>query len=211
MKLSIPGQVEVEIDNADYSVLQKIANSDFVGLIGADWLKLWRWNNLTKIAEKVRKKCEKSDLDPKQVAPKFINQFFESASLEEDETIQEMWANLLLNKSINNKINTFYIQILKELEPQEAEILNGLFKVYNGNTNSTFVFDKVMQVFNINKIELEVMVQKLYGFNIFRPPLMSGIMVSKYPIAVETMDNFRFSEMGVDFLKKCNEVTNENC
>ena len=70
VKIKIPGQIEAEINEADYSFLQKIADSKFVGLVGGDWIQLWRWNNLTKIAEKVRKRCDELHLNPQLVAPR---------------------------------------------------------------------------------------------------------------------------------------------
>jgi Abortive infection alpha len=211
VKITIPGQIEAEINEADYGFLQKIANSNFVGLIGGDWIQLWRWNNLTKIAEKVRKKCEELRLDPQLVAPKFIKEFFESASLEEDDAIQEMWANLLVNKSVGQDVNIHYLNVLKSLEPKEGRLLNALFQQSNGSNDTEFVFTSILGVFfEYDDTSLRVMIHKLYGFNILRPPLMRGIGMGGpngiYAPAVETTDLFRFSEMGLDFCKKCTGV-----
>jgi hypothetical protein len=209
MKLKLPQvQVEGEINKDDYDFLQKISSSDLVGLIGGDWIKLWRWNNLVRIAGKIRSKCDELKLDPQIVAPKFLSQFFEASSLEENETLQEMWAKLLLNRSIDPKTNSYYITILKNLEPHEAELVNLLFSQSNSSTTTTFDFDKVLSVGGgrFTREELAVMVQKLYSFNILRPPAGQGIQFGNYPAAMETIDAFRFSEMGIDFCKKCTDV-----
>lgn len=213
VKIKIPGQIEVEINEADYSFLQKIANSNFAGLVGGDWIQLWRWNNLTKIAEKVRKKCEELGLDPKLVAPKFIKEFFESSSLEEDDDIQDMWANLLLNQSIGQDVNIHYLNVLKSLEPKEGRLLNALFNQSNNSTDTEFSFANVLNAFSeSDELGLRVMLHKLYGFNILRPPLMRGIGMGGpsgvFAPAVETTDSFRFSEMGLDFCKKCTGINN---
>jgi hypothetical protein len=207
MKLKLP-QIEGEINKDDYDFLQKISSSDLVGLIGGDWIKLWRWNNLVKIAGKVRTKCHELGIDPKTVAPKFLSQFFEASSLEENETLQEMWAKLLINRSIDSKTNTYYITILKNLEPQEAELINLLFNQSSDDTAATFDFNKVLSVNagSITKEQLAVMVQKLYSFNILRPPITQGIQMGPYPAAVETIEAFRFSEMGIDFCSRCTKV-----
>lgn len=213
VKIKIPGQIEAEINEADYSFLQKIADSKFIGLVGGDWIQLWRWNNLTKIAEKVRKRCEDLHLNPQLVAPKFIKEFFESASLEEDGDIQEMWANLLLNKSVGQGVNIHYLNMLKSLEPREGRLLSALFAQSNNSTDTEFIFNNLLNAFSeYDEIGLRVMVYKLYGFNIFRPPLMRGIGMGGpngvFAPAVETTDSFRFSEMGLDFCKKCTGVNN---
>jgi hypothetical protein len=144
-------------------------------------------------------------LDAATVAPKFLSQFFESASLEEDETLQDMWANLLLNKSLNPKTNGHYITILKDLEPLEAKLLDELFRQSNMSTGTQYEFSLIMKSSNnsMSVEELSVLIQKMYGFNILRPPLLEGISIGPYSPAVETVDQFRFSEMGLDFCKKC--------
>lgn len=56
--------------------------------------------------------------------------------------------------------------------------------------------------------QLAVLVQKLYSFNILRPPITQGIKMGPYPPALETIEVFRFSEMGIDFCKVCTQVRN---
>lgn len=211
VKISAPGKIGVEINEADYKILQKITNSDFVNLIGGDWIHYWRWNNLTKIAEKIRKTCEELNLDPTKVAPKFIQEFFENASLEENDDIQEMWANLLINKSTGQDVNIHYLNVLKSLEPSEVRLLSVLYKQSSNSTETEFDFVKVLAASSeYDKMGLIIMIHKLYGFNILRPPLMMNIGMSGpngiYAPAVETTDTFRFSAMGLDFCKKCDGV-----
>ena len=74
MKLTIPG-FSVEINEKDYEALEKVANSDLIGLIGGDWLKYWRWNNLLKIANKFRLKCEAEGFTPKGLHLNFCPNF----------------------------------------------------------------------------------------------------------------------------------------
>lgn len=207
MKLKLP-QIEGEINEDDYNLLQKISSSDLVSLLGGDWIKEWRWKNLVEIAERVRKKCEEHELNPQQVAPKFLSQFFEASSLEENVTMQDMWANLLLNRSSNKATNSYYITILQNLEPVEARLINLLFEESNTSPETNFDFNKVLAVSqgSITEAQLAVLVQKLYSFNILRPPLTEGLKVGSYPAALETIEAFRFSEMGIDFCKACTKV-----
>jgi hypothetical protein len=77
------------------------------------------------------KKAEKM-LDEKGVsgearaaALKFIVPWWPGASLEEDETLHDMWAALLANASLpdGDKVRPSFISILKEMSPDEAELL----------------------------------------------------------------------------------------
>lgn len=207
MKLKLP-LVEGEINRDDYEFLQKISSSDLVGLLGGDWIKEWRWKNLVKIAERVRKKSEELGIKPAQIAPKFLSQFFEVASLEEDETIQDMWANLLLNRSADSSTNSYYITILKNLDPIEAELIKMLYEQSGESSNTNFDFHKVLSASQgkLKKGQLAILVQKLYSFNILRPPTAQSIMVGPYPAALETINAFKFSEMGIDFCRVCTRV-----
>ncbi|QQS69410.1 hypothetical protein IPP75_05880 [Candidatus Saccharibacteria bacterium] len=135
MKLKTPA-IEGEINKEDYDFLQKFAGSDLLGLLGGDWIKLWRWNNLINIAGRVRRKCEESNLDPNRVSPKFLSQFFEESSLEENEILQEMWANLLVNRSVNPSTNNYYITILSP-NPSDTSVCRIGAYVYEEEPNPT--------------------------------------------------------------------------
>jgi Abortive infection alpha len=206
MKLKLP-QVEGEINKDDYDFLQKISSSDLVGLLGGDWIKYWRWNNLSKIASKVRAKSEELSLNVNKVAPKFLSDFFEASSLEEDDSIQAMWANLLLNKSVDQTTNGYYITVLRNLEPVEAELINLLYSQSSNSIDTNFDFELVLKSSaRIDRNQLSVMIHKLYSFNILRPPINRGIQMGSFPPAVETIEAFRLTEMGIDFCKKCNSI-----
>lgn len=212
MKIQLPELGGIEIDKDDYNFLQKISSSDFIGLIGGDWIKFWRWQNLTKIAEKVRKISEERNLNPQKVAPKFVKVFFENASLEENDDVQRMWANLLVEQTTNGGVNIYYLNILKELEPTEARLLDFLYKQSNNSSSTNFSFDLIMQGSkNITENELRVTIHKLYSFNILRPPITRGVSFGSnqngksFAPALETTDTFRFTEMGLDFCSKCSQ------
>lgn len=210
MKLKVPG-FEGEINKDDYDFLQSISSSDLIGLIGGDWIKMWRWNNLANIARIFREKCEKMNIDPRKVSPKFLSEFFESSSLEDDESLQDMWANLLLSRSSNPATNVYYIMILKNLEPLEAQLINMLFGQSNDSHETQFDFHGVIAASQgtITENQLAVLIQKLYSFNILRPPLSKGIAMGPYAPALETIMSFRFSEMGIDFCKSCMQEVKE--
>ena len=209
MKIKIPGTIEGEIDKTDYDFLQKISSSDFAGLIAGDWIREWRWSNLVKIAERVRKRCEANNYDPGVVGPKFLSQFFEAGSLEDNDTLQEMWANLLINKSLNSSVDDYYISTLKSFRPIEAQLLNALFRESEGSCDINFDFTKITKNYNISNQELAVIVHKMYSLNLLRTPQTLGPSVDKYPIAVETTRIFRFTELGVDFCEACTTLPDQ--
>jgi len=89
---------------------------DFVkegGGILTDTIRFWRWKNQVNIIKKVKGKVEKSGLDKKQVPLKILLPLIENSALEEEEIIQDKWANILANA----------ITAQKEIKPNYAEMI----------------------------------------------------------------------------------------
>jgi hypothetical protein len=202
MKLKIPGH-EIEIDKDDKEFLSKFSKTDIAGLLGGDWIKYWRWNNLLKILQKVKQKAKENNLEPNEITPKFLQGFFENASLEENQTIQEMWASLLLSKSVDKDVNYFYINVLKELEPVDAKVLYLLFSTGDKKIDTEFNGNKVAKAVDITINELDVIIEKLYSFNLLKPGKFRMIRAGDTSPPSDTTKIFRFSDLGLDFCKKC--------
>ncbi len=78
---------------------------------------------LMRAAEKVRA----SGLPPSAVEDKLLRAALEDGALEEDEEMQERWANLLANASTRPaRVRAAFPKILAELDPTEARFLDGL-------------------------------------------------------------------------------------
>lgn len=120
MKAKVDGLFEFEIDENDYSAIQKVANIEIVQLI-SNQIGFWRWKNLAKMNNKFQEECIKRNLDPKKVAPKFLIPFLEAASLDEDEDIQKIWARLLADEcEKEGSVSLRTIGVLKNMCKGEA-------------------------------------------------------------------------------------------
>ena len=136
-KLSIPSHSgELEVSPTDLNAFQKFFSNitpDFIkdGLgIYSDNMKFARWKNVLRIMHEAQKIRENYNLEVVPLPLKTSVEYLEAASLEEDATMQTMWANLLANMSIGNgSMHATYISILKELSPLEAKILNKFFLI----------------------------------------------------------------------------------
>ena len=89
-----------------------------------------RVNNLITVMKTVQRKLNEADIKPeerKAIALKLSVPFIENASLEEDPTLQELWVNLLtnaLNPKNSEEVRPIFIDIIKNLSPFDALILN---------------------------------------------------------------------------------------
>jgi Abortive infection alpha len=83
--------------------------------------------NTIDVLEMADRKLTDSGIDPQPISNKLLYEFLDSASLEENETLQQLWAGLLATALQGHETHPAYPGILKALAPFEAKILNFLF------------------------------------------------------------------------------------
>lgn len=86
--------------------------------------KIYRKENLIKIAEKAHRKLREADQPVNVVPPRLFIPIVETCSVEDNETLQEMWAGLLATASQEkDSMSPSFIETLKQLTPDEARLL----------------------------------------------------------------------------------------
>ena len=105
-----------------------------VGGILEDWAKYYRYKNLLAIADKVEALHAGRGLEGKTIPipPRAAIPMLESASLEDDEVLQEVWALLIANSTDPNfkeAIHPGYTEVIKQLSSDEAMILQSFRKI----------------------------------------------------------------------------------
>ncbi|MBN1467211.1 MAG: DUF4393 domain-containing protein [Fusobacteriaceae bacterium] len=95
-----------------------------------DQLKFIRFKNQGRIILRAEKFYKDNQIKPKEIPLTSFFPLIESASLEENENIQNIWSNLLINacNPNNNNFLNGYIDILKQLLPDEIFILDTFYK-----------------------------------------------------------------------------------
>ena len=97
-----------------------------------DKLKYMRWERQVAIMDKVNRKMAERGLDgPTQTVPlKITIPLLQAASMEDEDDLQELWANLLVNaadKESEIEPRHAYISLLKDLTNFDAQILEKLY------------------------------------------------------------------------------------
>ena len=88
-----------------------------------DEVRLYRFGNQLKLLKKAGKMVEDAGFSPRAVPIKLLFPLLESASLEEDENLHDMWAALLANAALPDKTGRArpgFIAILREMSPDEG-------------------------------------------------------------------------------------------
>ena len=101
------------------------------GGILSDTVRSWRVMNEMRIVKRVQEYAKKHGIKLGPVALKVLAPLLETASLEEDATLQKMWAALLLNASAKTAdVETRYIDMLKQLSAVEVKLLDYFYDKY---------------------------------------------------------------------------------
>ena len=107
---------------------------DVVGFLIADPLQELRQHTLIGILRAAFEKLHARGVETaKPIRPGPGKEAFEAASLETDETLQDMWANLLANAMDPNKdtsLQSVFVETLKQFEPIDALVLDAAVKKF---------------------------------------------------------------------------------
>lgn len=97
-----------------------------IGELFADKIRYSRMKNQIKIFKKTIDILEKNGMEAKQINLKTLVPLIEQSSLEEDELIQDKWANLIANisSSPENGLEPKLVKTLSDLSSIEAQILD---------------------------------------------------------------------------------------
>jgi hypothetical protein len=95
-----------------------------------DQVRMYRYERQLKCVEKAERMAQEAGFTPQAVPPKILFPLLEGASLEEDETLHDMWAALLANAAspeCAGRVRPAFISTLKQMAPDEAALLNWMF------------------------------------------------------------------------------------
>ena len=168
MKIKLPW-TEMEFWWEDYNALTKFVNFIIPWIIDNIWIKqdeskFKRWENAQKIFIKAKLITDEINQKLKEPPLKISIPLLESASLEENNELQEKWANLLVNSLIEKKdIKSIYIDILKNLSSLEVKILD---RIYEKSTSKEFIqirIETILDDFQISKNDCREII-----YNFFR-------------------------------------------
>ncbi|HTT23320.1 MAG TPA: Abi-alpha family protein [Candidatus Sulfotelmatobacter sp.] len=98
-----------------------------VGLTLGDSVRVWRFKRQLRLLQEVKRLIEQSGKDIKPIATRLFFPVLEAASIEDDDEMQTRWAALLANEATSvGSMHPSYIDILKQLAPDDARLLDKL-------------------------------------------------------------------------------------
>lgn len=125
-----------------------------LGLLFSDGLKLRRMKNVATALSKIEKKCAADGISLKPIDLKVVHPFLVNASLEENEELQDVWANLMTNylDSSKNLTSTVYPSVLAQLSTDDLLLLKEVYD--NNQRHDKRISPYTMQTANIQRLGL---------------------------------------------------------
>lgn len=123
-KLTAKGDGAARITNSVADLISPF--SEIGGAIG-EHIRVWRDYSLARTTARARELASQNNIEIRPVHPKALIPWAEGASREDDEILQEKWANLLLNSMGDFDASSVWAaNLLSELGPREAQLLDQL-------------------------------------------------------------------------------------
>lgn len=123
------------------SFLGKLIGPAFeeIGLLIQDPIRMWRFRNQVRILKKAEKICNRNNIAPKDIPIKMLVPLLDTASLEDQEEMQDIWATLLSNlvDSDQNLKNHVFPHILGQISFKEFSALRNSCKLRSEQTPIT--------------------------------------------------------------------------
>ncbi len=99
-----------------------------IGEALADHVRAYRARNIKNIIEKAEISADGRFIEP--LPPRISIPLIESASLEDNEILQEMWANLLVDAATHlSSRHNIFVDIMSQIGPEEAKFLELIFSI----------------------------------------------------------------------------------
>ena len=170
---------------------------DDIGAMISDSMKPYRAKNLVNTLRKTERILQEAGLPANAVPTRLLFPIVEASSIEDDETLQEMWAGLLATASQEtDSASPSFAETLKQMTPDEARCID---EIYGNRTDP-------------NKPHLAL--DEQLGFGNFRDKAFVetyerlGIIRREYGLTMEGGETevgslLRFTKYGVAFLAAC--------
>jgi hypothetical protein len=105
--------------------------ADELGLVLRDKVREYRFKRQIRFFTKFKQLCTDAGIKPKAVNIPLLMDILERASMEPDDDLQDLWANLLANAAdpnYNGLITVTFPDILKHLSKEEAVLLDHMYE-----------------------------------------------------------------------------------
>ena len=115
------------------SILKTLAGpaAEEFGFALRDSVRMYRFKRQVRLFKQFEKICSDANIKPQSVKLPLLFDIIERASVEDDDELQDLWANLLVNAANparKTMVSRAFPEILKQLSKQEAIFLSAAYE-----------------------------------------------------------------------------------
>lgn len=185
--------------------------------IVTDRIIFYRIKKLIPIIDEVQKILDERNIEEtRAISPKFAIPILESASLEDDEELQKIWARLIANSidpEFNIEMRFAFIEIIKSLNPLDAKMLNYFYNIlfqdpkvdFNVIENYNLKKDQICAGLGIDSEEYLVSVYNLFRVQCLAPAILKGgVSMGNEPLTIfKGAEAVTMTPLGKMFVETC--------
>ncbi len=190
---------------------------EVAGIIG-DRLKFFRWQRQLAYVDKVNIILDSRGIEnTRAVMPKLALPILENASLEDDDELQKLWANLMANAmdpNFTTDLRMSFIDIIKSLTPLDVKLLKSFYDILKSDSSVdwdnilhySLKKEQICEMLKISSHDYEVSVFNLFRTQCIAPALLetSGIKFGNESTTIyKGSKAITITPLGVDFIESC--------
>jgi len=184
-----------------------------------DKLRFVRWRRLISMGDEVNRILEEKGVkESRAVPPKLALPIFEEATLEDDESLQALWNQLLANAmdpSFNGELRYGFTDMIKNITGIEARFLSFFYDVLKREgrvanlaqiTQYSLKKEQLMQALNIDETTYQISAFNLMRMQCITPAIFKsgGIMFGDEAATIyKGTDAVTLTPLGVRFIEAC--------
>ena len=171
-------------ETANLSVVRSIVGpaAHEIGVAVSEQIKFWRLKNLMSISEKFDRICTEKNLNPSDLRPLAISvglPMLEKASNEEDDELQELWANLMVSSTSNSDqggesedIYKTYTNVLAAMSKSDCRVLSAVVEYgVVGRREGAIIskpmsHDDAIEMARMSRFTAEIFLEKLVSLGL---------------------------------------------
>lgn len=193
-----------------------------IGML-SDRLRFMRWERQLRMVDRCEEIIRKRKIEGKTrpVPPKLALPILENASLEENDQLQDLWANLLssaLDPNFKGTLRNAYIDIIKQLEIIDAHLLSYLYQRYTNSIKTKEIIedesptsigwdrDEIIKALKISNLVYENSVDNLMRVRCVKPLVLrcTSVKVGPEPVTIDKgYDCICLTSLGKSFVEGC--------
>ena len=192
------------------------------GLLFGDSVRFLRFKRQVKILNEAKKILFDQSIEPERVPLKILAPILEAGSLEEDDSMASRWSSLLASAADpKRKANVLpsFPEILKQLSPLEARILDLIFEMINQNSIPRNEWlsrgakgPSVQSFLSLSAQDFEVAIDNLYRLRLCAPPstFLDFVDNKEHRFQLSTKELICITELGYSFVSACRTSKPQN-